>query len=163
MSKALSEDCIIIAPHPDDEIIGVYETLIEPNNKITVIYSSDTEPKRREEALKLREYFVSVKAQLFQTTIPQPFLQRTNKFFFPDPYFEIHPDHRQWGFLGEQLARQEFDVIFYTTIMSTPYIHKVKDPLEKKLALETVYPSQKSLWKYDHKYFIFEGKCKWIF
>jgi hypothetical protein len=163
MSKSLSTNFIIVAPHPDDEIIGAYEVLNEANNKITVFYSSDTNLKRREETLNLRKHFTSVKAQLFQTTIPQPFLQKSNKFFFPDPSYEIHPHHRQWGFLGEQLARQGFDVTFYSTIMNAPYIHEVEFPLLKKEALDEVYPSQKSLWEFDHKYFIFEGKCKWMF
>jgi hypothetical protein len=156
-------EVIIIAPHPDDEIIGVYEELEKKDNRIIVIYDGETDQKRREEALKLREYFINVKFQLFQTTIPQPYLQKSNIFFLPDPYFEIHPDHRRWGFIGEQMARGGFNVVFYSTIMSAPYIHKVKDPLEKKSTLEKVYPSQKSLWEYDYKYFIFEGRCKWIF
>jgi len=156
-------EVIIISPHCDDEIIGNYEVLKNKNNRITIIYGSDTKLERRVEAITLREYFSNIKAQLFQTTIPQPFLQKTTGFFFPDPHFETHPEHRAWGFVGEQLARQGFDVTFYSTIMNSPYIHEVEYPLLKKAALDKVYPSQKSLWKYDHKYFIFEGKCKWIF
>lgn len=163
MSEVLFKDLVIIAPHPDDEIIGAYETLVEPSNKITVIYSGDTESKRREEALKLREHFTTVKAQLFQTTIPQPYLQRNTTFYFPDPIYEIHPDHRQWGFIGESLARGGFDIIFYSVIMNAPYIHKVNDTNKKEELLNKVYPSQKDLWKYDKKYVLFEGKCKWIF
>lgn len=164
MSEALSANFIIIAPHPDDEIIGVYEVLENSDNGITIIYGSDAQKERREEAVKLREHFKNIKVQLFQTTIPQPFLQRTNKFFFPDPHFEVHPDHRQWGFLGEQLARQGFDVIFYSVIMNAPYIHRLDDKAkEKEKLLDKIYPSQKDLWKYDKKYVLFEGRCKWIF
>lgn len=164
MSEALSKDLVIVAPHPDDEIIGAYEILKNDKNKITIIYGSETEANRREEAIKLREQFSNINAQLFQTTIPQPFLQKTSRFFFPDPHFEIHPDHRLWGFLGEQLARQGFDVIFYSVIMSAPYIHRLGDKAkEKEELLNKVYPSQSDLWKYDKKYILFEGRCKWIF
>jgi len=156
-------EIIIVAPHPDDEIIGVYEELKKKENKITVIYDSETEAKRREEALKLKEHFDNVRNQLFQTTIPQPFIQKGNIFYLPDPYFETHPDHRRWGFSGEQMARAGFDVVFYSTIMNTPYIHKVTNPDKKREALEKVYPSQKSLWEYNYIYFLFEGRCKWIF
>lgn len=164
MSESLSNDVIIIAPHPDDEIIGTYEVLKENDHRITIIYGSDAEAKRREEAMLLREHIGSIKAQMFQTTVPQPFLQKTNKFYFPDPHFEVHPDHRAWGFVGEQIARQGFDVIFYSVIMNAPYIHRMGDKAkEKEELLNKIYPSQSDLWKYDKKYVLFEGRCKWIF
>jgi len=157
-------DIIIVAPHNDDEIIGNYMVLTNKNNSnIIIIYDGDTPQERREEALKLKEYFTNVKMQLFQKSIPQPLLNTENTFYFPDPVYERHPLHRQWGFMGEQMARQGFDVVFYSTNMNAPYIHELKDSVAKKLALETIYPNQKDLWKYDHKYFLFEGKCKWLF
>jgi hypothetical protein len=162
MSEAQS--MIIVAPHPDDEIIGAYEYLDNHGLGKVIIYGSETDPKRREETKTLRECFKNIKAQLFQTTIPQPFLQKTNKFLFPDPHFEVHPDHRQWGFMGEQLARQGFDVIFYSVIMNAPYIHRLAEKAkDKEDILNKVYPSQSDLWKYDKKYVLFEGRCKWIF
>ena len=32
---------VIIAPHPDDELIGCFEILDDPNQKITIIYGAD--------------------------------------------------------------------------------------------------------------------------
>ena len=152
---------IIIAPHPDDEAIGVYEHLFDERNNI-IIYSGDTPADRRVQALKLKEH-VKVFHQLFLQSIPLTFLNKNNKFFVPDPIYEIHPKHREWGSLGEKLAREGYDITFYTTNMNAPYIHEVKEPLKKKELLEKVYPDQKSLWEFDHKYFLFEGYCKWIF
>lgn len=154
---------IIISPHPDDEAIGCFKQLQDPTNQIVIIYSGDTKSDRRETVLKIKEKLDNIKAQLFQTSIPTPFINRNNKFFFPDPVYEIHPQHRQWGFVGEQLARNGFDVTFYNTIMNAPYIHEVPDPMIKQSFLNEVYPDQKSLWEYDHKYFLFEGYCKWLF
>ncbi len=65
--------------------------------------------------------------------------------------------------MGEQLARNGFDVTFYNTLMNAPYIHECKNSDGKLALLNTVYPDQKSLWEYDHKYFLFEGYTKWIF
>ena len=153
----------IIAPHPDDEIIGCYEIINNPANSIAIMYPGDIEQRRREEAMNLREHRENVSIQIFQQSIPQPMLSDPNiTFYFPDPVNEIHPDHRAWGFVGEGMARQGHDVIFYSTIMNVPYIHEVADEYKEAL-LNFVYPSQKSLWEYEKKFILFEGRCKWLF
>ena len=154
---------VIIAPHPDDEIIGCFEQIRNPANNVVVIYSGDTDADRRETVLNLKKQIDHIKLQLFQQTVPQTFLTPLNRFFFPDPIYEVHPKHREWGMLGENLARNGFDVTFYNTIMNAPYIHEVNNPEDKKYLLNKVYPDQNSLWEYDHKYFLFEGYNKWIF
>jgi len=156
------EDLIIIAPHPDDEIIGAYKYLTSKRNKPIIIYSGTLDADRKDKALKLKEH-VSCKVQLFQMSVPQPFLQPQNVFLFPDPIYETNPDHRVWGMMGEQLARNGFKVIFYSVNMLAPYIYNVEKPEAKKDLLEKVYPDQQSLWKYEHKYFLFEGYCRWLF
>lgn len=152
---------VIIAPHPDDEIIGCYEVLKKPISTI-IIYSGNTDAKRRKEVGKLLE-FIDVKAQMFQMTVPTYLLDQNTTFYFPDPIYETHPSHREFGMIGEQMARQGLDVIFYTTNMTAPYIHETKEPDKKEELLNKVYPSQKSLWEYEKKYILFEGYCKWIF
>ena len=160
--KEPASDLVIVAPHPDDEIIGAYKYLIEPKARPVIIYSAELDAKRKESVLKLKEN-VDCKLQLFQMSMPAPFLQLSNRFLFPDPVYELHPTHRAWGFMGEQMARNGFDVTFYSTNMNSPYIHEVENPQEKRELLEKVYPDQKSLWDFDHKYFLFEGYCKWVF
>ena len=153
---------IIIAPHPDDEIIGTYEILKMKKN-IIIIYSANIDTFRIEESLKLKEYIEGVKVQLFQDNIPMVLMEKKNKFYYPDPVNEIHPKHRELGMTGEMYARSGFDVTFYSTVMNAPYIHEVEKPDEKEDLLNKVYPSQSSLWKYEKKYILFEGYCKWIF
>lgn len=162
-SNQNKSEIIIVAPHPDDELIGCYDVLKNQEWSIAVLYSGDTEPARREEALKVKEHFPSLKAQMFHNTIPSPFLNLRNRFYFPDPIYEVHPDHRRWGQIGESMARQGFDVIFYVINMMAPYIYRQPARDDKKKCLDDLYPSQKDLWKYDNKYFLFEGYCKWIF
>jgi len=110
----------------------------------------------------LKEH-VKIKAQLFLMTVPPSLMLETTKFYFPDPSYELHPNHRLTGFMGEQLARNGYDVTFYNTNMNAPYIHECKNSDGKLALLNTVYPDQKSLWEYDHKYFLFEGYSKWVF
>lgn len=158
----MPKDFIIVAPHPDDEIIGCYEKLVDKDIIPVIIYGPDTEQKRREEALKLKD-FTDIKIQLFLSNIPSQFLNTDNTFMMPDPVYENHPLHRFYGSMGENMARQGLNVLFYTTQMNAPYIRETKDPGAKKSLMNTVYFGQSSLWEYDHKYFLFEGYCKWIF
>lgn len=150
---------IIVAPHPDDEIIGCFGKLTE---NCIIIYDGETGAQRREEILNLREFYPSCK-QLFQKTIPPSFLNRLNMILIPDPIYETHPLHRRWGALGEKLVRDGQNVIFYNTTMTAPYIHEVEDSEKKLYLLNDVYPSQSDLWRYEKKYILFEGYCKWIF
>lgn len=153
-------DTIIIAPHCDDEIIGNYEMLIKTNP--IVIYDGETPESRREKALKLKDK-IELKVQLFQMTIPQSLLNRDNIFYIPDPIYEIHPLHRRWGTLGEKLAREGYNIVFYSTNMNAPYIHECKDSDLKEDLLNEIYPDQSDLWKYEKKYILFEGRCQWLF
>ena len=159
MSEKKIPSTIIIAPHPDDEIIGCYEVLMTSNP--IILYDADIDLNRKNEALELKKH-VKIKAQFFHKDIPISFLTPNTKLYAPDPFFEVHPEHRRWGFIAEQLARKGVDVIFYNTIMNAPYIHETKMK-EKEDLLNKVYPSQNSLWKYEKKYVIYEGYCKWIF
>jgi len=151
---------VIIAPHPDDEIIGCFEIL--KKHKTIIIYSADIDQERRLESMKLKE-FVNVKVQLFLDSIPTHFLNPKTTLYFPDPIYEVHPEHRKWGVIGESVARSGFNVIFYSVNMQAPYIHEIKNPEEKEELLQNVYPSQSGLWIYDKKYVLFEGRCQWIF
>ena len=163
VDKNKTRQHVIIAPHADDEIIGCYEIINNPDNKIAVMYSAELESDRRQEALQLREHRNNISMQLFQNSIPPTMLTDPNiTFYFPDPINEIHPAHRIWGMVGEGMARDKKDVVFYTTIMNAPYIHEVNDDDKEKL-LDTIYPSQKSLWEYEKKFVLFEGRCKWLF
>lgn len=153
-------ETVIIAPHPDDEIIGCYKYLTQTNP--IIIYDGDTDIERRNETQKLRDH-AEIKVQLFLMSIPPNLLNKDTIFYFPDPVYELHPLHRKWGAIGEQYAREGHNVLFYNTNMNAPYIHEVDNSKAKEALLNTVYPSQSDLWKYEKKYVLFEGYNQWLF
>lgn len=153
---------VIISPHPDDEIIGNFEVLMNPLIKPIIIYTENVEQKRREEALKLKTFLDNIQVQMFQKSIPTMFLNPNNILYFPDHIHETHPMHRKWGAIGEDLFRQGFNVVFYSIAMNSPYIHEVKEFKQKRHLLEKVYPSQKNLWKFENKFFLFEGRYQFL-
>ncbi len=157
----MSKNIIIIAPHPDDELIGCFEVV--SNYKTLILYDASTSAPRREEAMKLKDEF-DIAAQMFLSTVPPQWLtMKDTVLFFPDPIYEIHPLHRQWGYAGEMLARAGQNVVFYNTIMNAPYIHECNLAPAKRDTLDKYYPSQKNMWKWEHKYFLFEGYNSWKF
>jgi len=163
MENGKKSEVIIIAPHPDDEIIGCYSILTNKDLSPIIIYTENISNERREEALKLKDSVSNIKIQLFQKTIPGHLLNPNNIYYFPDPSYEFHPAHRMSGAIGETFLREmKYNIIFYNVNMQAPYIFEVKNKDEKKKLLDEVYPSQKSLWEFDAKYYLFEGYVKWL-
>jgi len=155
----LKDEIFIIAPHPDDEVIGCYE-ILKKHNPIIIYTARDIPNDRREQARKLRDHF-DIKGQFFLSTIPSNFLHNSNMFFFPHPVYETHFEHRMQGMVGEQLLRAgNPNIYFYITEMNAPF--KFEADSEKKEMLDKCYPDQASMWKYEHKYFLFSGYDKWV-
>lgn len=152
---------VIMSPHPDDDVIGCYEVLLK-EKKVIVIYTEDIPQIRREESLELKKHFDNIGGQLFLRSVPPNLLNKESVLYYPDPIYDVHPSHRKVGAQGEELLRRGLNVVFYNTCMNAPYIHEVELPEQKEQVLEKVYSSQKSLWKYEKKYFLFEGRCKWL-
>lgn len=149
---------IIIAPHADDEVIGCFDVLMS-KTVTTVLYGNEKE---------LDQSAKSANAFKFNPEVFDPELLRSKAhpqmmLFFPDPNYELHPDHKMFGNLGIEYNRQGLNVVFYVTNMLAPYIFERKDPEKKMAFLNNVYHWKKDLWQYDYKYFLFEGYAKYYF
>ena len=150
------KECMIVAPHGDDEIIGCYRILQNKNIEVIHILYGDN-LSYIPQALSSCQNI-----EFKQANDLEKFKRIDMPFFFPDPIFETHPDHRFWGSKGEELVRNGENVYFYSVNMLAPYIYEVLDPNKKREFLEKCYPEKQDLWRFDHKYFLFEGYCKWI-
>jgi LmbE family N-acetylglucosaminyl deacetylase len=155
---------LVIAPHGDDEIIGCYGLLREVRlyNEVAAIYypngiGSDPGPERVSKMFNVTIFDTQSEYTKWLSGV------RTDVCFHaPDPYFEHHPSHKRYGAFAEQVFREGGieSLYFYSTRMDTPYYFEVPDPEEKRQALNVCYPEKRSLWEYDHRYFLFESSVQ---
>lgn len=145
---------VIVAPHADDEIIGCFE-LLKEGHVARVLFHDD---KALTEAATSSEHFLFGRMLFEDNDFDKP----GYTYLFPDPIHEVHPLHRKYGHLGEELLRGGARVIFYSVTMYAPYIHEVANPKQKQAALDLLYPNKKQLWEFEHKFFLFEGYNQWI-
>lgn len=150
---------IIVAPHADDEIIGCFEILM--TGKVwKVLFPILNEPAIKE-VKKCSDVF-GFEINVFAPTDLYKWggraAERGGLIFLPDPIYELHPEHKTWGGMGRQLGH---NVVYYTTNMNAPYMHECNDPKGKKELLDLCYPDKSTLWRYDHKYWLFEGHTTW--
>jgi len=154
---------IIVAPHVDDEVIGCFDILSNPDNKCAIVYSNfDLTDERAEEIKRVKDKFDNIKFYFRNRSIPNQLIDPNNYLHFPDPFIEHHPHHRLIGLIGYELFQKGYPVFFYSINMQAPYIYNIDNWQEKKKVLNELYPSQKSLWENDHKYFLFEGHCQYV-
>jgi hypothetical protein len=145
----------IWSPHPDDEIIGTYHALLQARETgLAVHYASPLEEGCQRAALG----FGFAIHRLDLTA-----LDCWDVVYAPDPDYDRHPLHQTIGNHARALFRSGHirRLIQYTTRMTAPYIWEVPHPLEKLDALNGCYPEKADLWKYDHRFWLFEGACEW--
>jgi hypothetical protein len=153
---------VIIAPHADDEIIGCHSILVQ--GTVNIVAFPDSSGASTEAKESSRRFGYDTKT--FQTpkditALAEQALAVNGLIFMPDPIYEYHPLHRQIGHIGESLAKLTTNVVFYSTKMNAPYIEEYDHPMIKKRDLDACYGDKKSLWEFDHRYFLFEGYNIW--
>lgn len=164
---------VIWAPHPDDEIIGCY-TLLASGIASHVVFGPTSEQRRGEADLAAEEWGAKVRH------LPHEFVQRDVHRILseieheererplnmaPDHFHEAHPEHRKWGAMLLEASRMHAHGFgTYSTRMNAPYVRELNeaDRTAKQQALDNLYPSQQPLWRFDHRFWLFEGQALWV-
>ena len=157
-TKSSYNGIVIFAAHPKDEVIGSFDVLNKYNNdqSITIVYGPGVSNELQNKFLRLKEYFSC--NQMIQNIVPPLLLSKDAMLFFPDPFSEVTPERRKWGYEGEYLARRGYNVIFYTLSKNVPYIYEINGREKKMEMLNDIYPDN-----YFKEEVIYEGYTKYLF
>jgi len=146
---------VIFSPHADDELIGCY-TLFQKKLVETVIYIEGDEKRMKEsirfcKAMKVDYIFIEDIVYFASTVIADP-----NLTYLVPSLNERHPLHNLVSICVKNWAKK---VGYYSTEMNDKFIVELTDENKKgkQKLLNKYYPSQRSLWKYEWKFFIYEG------
>lgn len=166
---------LIFAPHADDELIGCWSLFTRMGERRLVAYCEHLDQTRLGEVMRAgREFDYEARSRAGEslTSFIDNVLseatehQGQNKLtvWAPDPHWELHPLHKLVGALAHE-ASKRWSIPFgtYSTNMNVPYLRELSsyEREAKKRALDSYFPSQKSLWEHDHRYFLFEGMSIW--
>lgn len=144
---------ICISCHADDEIIGCFR-LLRDNKIKEIIYVDVTDKRRLFEIAKLSKD-LNIPYKILTPKLLMEFIQQNeDEIYLVPSNLDVHPTHRKCHGITIGYKRG-----LYTTNMNTEYTIELSpvDMKQKKEWLNKYYPSQKSLWENDWKYFLFEG------
>jgi hypothetical protein len=141
---------IILAPHPDDEIIGCYSVLCkEKIDKVVYVSYNDL---RKSEAVECSKKFnfTPIFSDFNNFT---KLLKNSDIVYVPHPK-DNHPLHK---YVTNKIIESGInELFFYSTAMNVRNLEKEETPNEKKRILDSIYFSQKSLWENNAKYYLFK-------
>lgn len=147
----------IIAPHVDDELIGCY-SLFSLGLVESVHYIEPVEPSRMDEAkvfCKASECVPHFGAAL--TYLPDS--ADHTIYCVPSPT-DRHPLHRiVFHHALDWKRAHNYPLLVYSIDMYDYFVHELPSPdsFAKHNLLNNYFPSQRTLWEYDFRYFLFEG------
>jgi LmbE family N-acetylglucosaminyl deacetylase len=157
---------MILCPHPDDEIIGCFSVLedikILDEMVSGVVFVDPLDNIRRKEAKKSAKTFTFIDYYLEGNFLElYDILDNSNpKIVFTPDLKDKHPLHKLTTRTILLLQKKyKYQIIYYSTDMNTDHLQELpRNNRHNKLKwLNEIYPSQKSLWEHEHKFFLFES------
>ena len=141
--------CLVIAPHPDDELIGCYSLLQSRGSQVDVTFAFSTSELRYNEAKKCAGLFGHTLIDYSQVNDR---LDSYSEIYVPS-LRDTHPEHKAVNLMFRCRASH-----FYSVDMVAPKaVLPEADQRRKRDALNECYPSQRLLWDRDAGYYLFES------
>ena len=146
----------LICPHIDDDLIGNFQLFSEDVIE-NIIYLTWTKERKKEAEAFCESMKISCKFMEIDRLITDLLTDTYNdKILFVPSVLDNHPFHKQVN----QLVKFFHPFVGYYSIdMNTEWVYELpkSEQEEKRRWLNKYYPSQKSLWEQNYKYFLFEG------
>lgn len=149
--KSTTKKYVILAPHPDDELIGCFKIL--KNKEVEkVIYFYELNDIRKKEAIECSKLFEF--EPIFVEKISNDFQFSNDKILLVP---NIHDNHVAHKAINQIAKQQYFKKMYYSVDMNVPYTILSKEEKEtKEYLLKKIYKSQIQLFQ-NEKYFLFES------
>lgn len=140
---------LIIAPHVDDELIGCYSVITNPDNRVSVVYLHELTMERLAEATQASSAF-GFDAFPDSSVLTEEFIRGFDRVYVPSRR-DWHIAHREANAKYRVLATH-----FYSVDMPQGIFLGNEISQAKHAALDRCYPSQSALWMANAKYYLFE-------
>lgn len=151
---------LILAPHIDDEMIGCWSVLSNPENQVTVHYFYELTDERKKEAQRMLDFFDPKGERVFAVNWTGDEQDVRNSIgHYTEVYVpsrrDSHADHKALCAKFRHYATH-----FYSVDMHDGVYLGEKESGAKRDALNYCYPSQYNLWNNNDKYWLFEAISK---